>query len=231
MSQQLSLPVRLPDAASFDNFLVCPQNSGCVARLRQFLALPGASMLIHGPAGSGKTHLLQACCQQAEAAGGSIVYLPLAALLDYPPQDLFAALEQASLVCLDDIAAIAGLRDWEESLFHLFNRCRENSSRLLMSASLPPADMRLVLADLRSRLEGEFLMRIDAPDDDSLIDALMLRARNRGMAMDPELARYIWQRSPRDMDALLAVLERLDAASLSAGRRLSIPFVKSVLGW
>jgi DnaA-homolog protein len=231
MSQQLSLPVRLADAASFDNFLVCPQNSGCVARLRQFLARSGASMLIHGPAGSGKTHLLQACCQQVEASGDSIVYLPLAAVLDYPPQDLFAGLEQASLLCLDDISAMAGRRDWEEALFHLFNRCRESATRLLMSAALPPADMGLALADLRSRLEGDFLMRIDAPDDDSLIEALMLRARNRGMAMDPELARYIWQRSPRGMDALLAVLERLDAASLSAGRRLSIPFVKSVLGW
>jgi DnaA-homolog protein len=144
---------------------------------------------------------------------------------------LFAGLEQASLLCLDDISAMAGRRDWEEALFHLFNRCRESATRLLMSAALPPADMGLALADLRSRLEGDFLMRIDAPDDDSLIEALMLRARNRGMAMDPELARYIWQRSPRGMDALLAVLERLDAASLSAGRRLSIPFVKSVLGW
>ena len=31
--------------------------------------------------------------------------------------------------------------------------------------------------------------------------------------------------------ALMAVLERLDAASLDAARRLSIPFVKDVMGW
>jgi DnaA family protein len=231
MPTQLLLPVRLPDEASFANFLVCASNRAAVERLRGFLAAGRGSLFLHGPAGSGRTHLLQACCHDVEARGGTIVYLPLDELQELPPRELLAGLEAHALVCLDDVDRVAGRPDWEESLFHLFNRCAEAGSALLLAAQRPPAGIGLGLADLRSRLQGGMIAGVDEPGDEDKIPALMLRARNRGLTLEPEVARFLWQRSERGMAALVAALDRLDAAAVGAGRRLSIPFVKSVMGW
>ncbi|MBK9468483.1 MAG: DnaA regulatory inactivator Hda [Gammaproteobacteria bacterium] len=231
MPTQLPLPVRLPDEASFANFLVCAQNRAAVEALRHFLAAGHGSLFLHGPPGSGRTHLLQAGCHEVEARGGAIVYLPLGELRDAPPAELFAGLEAHALLCLDDADAVAGRRDWEEAMFHLYNRCLETGCRLLLAAARPPQQAGLVLADLRSRLQGGAIGALGEPADEGKIAALVLRAHNRGITLEPGVARFVWQRSPRGMAALIAVLDRLDTASLGAGRRLSIPFVKSVMGW
>ena len=231
MPAQLPLPVRLPDEASFANFLVCARNRGAVEVLRHFLAAGRGSLFLHGPAGSGRTHLLQACCHEVEAQGGAIVYLPLGELRDAPPAELLAGLEAHALVCLDDAEAAAGRGAWEEALFHLYNRCLESGCRLLLAAALPPQQAGFALADLRSRLQGGAIAAVAEPDDEGKIAALLLRAHNRGITLEPGVARFVWQRSPRGMAALIAALDRLDTASLGAGRRLSIPFVKGVMGW
>ena len=107
----------------------------------------------------------------------------------------------------------------------------ETDCRLLLAAALPPRQAGFALADLRSRLQGGAIGALAEPDDEGKIAALVLRAHNRGITLEPGVARFVWQRSPRGMAALIAVLDRLDTASLGAGRRLSIPFVKSVMGW
>ncbi|MBE0490133.1 MAG: DnaA regulatory inactivator Hda, partial [Halomonas sp.] len=61
--------------------------------------------------------------------------------------------------------------------------------------------------------------------------ALQLRARARGMALPDEVARFILHRGPRRLGELFELLGTLDSASLSAQRRLTIPFVKQALGW
>ncbi|MCZ7167078.1 DnaA ATPase domain-containing protein, partial [Salmonella enterica] len=83
-----------------------------------------------GKDGVGRTHLLQAACLRFEQMGEPAVYLPLAELLDRGI-GILDNLEQYELVCLDDLQAVAGRADWEEALFHLFNRLRDSGRRLL----------------------------------------------------------------------------------------------------
>ena len=140
-------------------------------------------------------------------------------------------LESCALVCLDDIDAIQGDKQWEEALFHLYNALQAAGVSLLVSARLPPAMLPVVLPDLRSRLQSLLVLPLALPDDEALLAALMLRARSRGMTLEAEVGRYILSRATRSMADLVAVLDVLDARSLSAGRRLSIPFVREALGW
>jgi DnaA family protein len=60
---------------------------------------------------------------------------------------------------------------------------------------------------------------------------MQFRAARRGLVLAREVCGYVVARSPRDMEALLALLDALDNASLVEQRALSIPFVKGVLGW
>jgi DnaA family protein len=62
-------------------------------------------------------------------------------------------------------------------------------------------------------------------------DSLILRARQRGFDLLDEVASFILTRGPRDMAGLSGVLDRLDQASLTAKRKLTIPFVKAEMGW
>ena len=55
------------------------------------------------------------------------------------------------------------------------------------------------------------------------------RAAQRGFELPAESARYLLRRMPRDMRALCGWLDKLDIASLAAGKRLTLPFVKSVI--
>ena len=228
---QIPLPVRLHDEASFASFLAHAGVAASVSELQRGVAEPPLAAFLHGPAGSGRTHLLQACAQAAESAGRSFVYLPLAELRDAPPGEVLAGLDACALLCLDDIDAVLGTRGWEEALFHLYNGVLERHGSLLVAARLPPALLAVSLPDLQSRLQALLVLPLALPDDEAMLAALVLRARGRGITLDNEVARYILTRAPRSMDALVAVLDQLDTRSLEAGRRLSIPFVREALGW
>ena len=66
-------------------------------------------------------------------------------------------------------------------------------------------------------------------DDAGRIEALRLRALQRGLQLPAETADYLLRRMPRDLNSLLAVLDDLDVASLAAQRRLTVPFIRDAL--
>lgn len=220
----MTLRVGLRDSATFANFLA-GDNAAALHLLQQ-----GGEPFVYlwGGQGSGRTHLLQAACHAESAHGGSPAYLPLAALARAGTAVL-DGLEQMSLVCLDDLQAVAGQGAWEEGLFHLYNRVRDAGGRLLAAADAGPAVLGVQLADLRSRLSWGPVFQLQSLDDAGKLAALQLRARARGMELGAEVGAYLLRRCPRDMHALFELLERLDQASLAAQRRLTIPFVRELI--
>ncbi|MHA7817047.1 MAG: DnaA regulatory inactivator Hda [Pseudohaliea sp.] len=223
--RQLFLNLRPRDDATLDNFLLLPGNSAALAALRA----PGEDLIfLHGPADGGKSHLLQGVCH---AADGPALYLPGSAVAGYPAEEMLAGIEELAVVCIDELDALAGREDWEQALFHLYNRVRERRCRLCVAAARPPGALPLGLPDLRSRLAAGLVFALPAPDDAARRAILSFRAERRALRLSPELAAYILARSPRGLGDLLAVLERLDEASLAARRPLTQPFVRQVMGW
>ena len=221
---QLPLGIGLKDAATFDNFYPAGNEL-----LLQALQQGNDTMLyIWGPAGSGKSHLLQALCHATAANGHSPVYLPLQELVSLSAT-LLEGLEQQALIAVDDIQTVAGLSHWEEGLFHLYNRVRDSGHRLVVSATAAPAGLALTLPDLVSRLGWGPVFQLAVLTDFDKRAALQLRAHRRGLEMGDEVAEYLLRRCPRDMDSLFNLLNRLDQASLAAQRRLTIPFVRQLL--
>lgn len=222
-AQQLPLGLSLKDSATFAGFH--PGGNGV---LLEALAADESPLYLWGPTGSGKTHLLQAVCHAAAGRGEAPAYLPLAQQATLAPQ-MLEGLERQAVVAVDDVQCIAGLPDWEEALFHLFNRLREERHRLVVAANCAPAGLGLQLPDLGSRLGWGPVFQLQPLDDAGKRAALQLRARQRGMELPDEVAGYLLRRSPRDMASLFALLQRLDQASLAAQRRLTIPFVRELI--
>ncbi|VXB81622.1 ATPase regulatory factor involved in DnaA inactivation [Pseudomonas sp. 8AS] len=230
---QLPLGVRLRDDATFANYYPGANAAalGYVERLCEADAGWTESLIyLWGSEGVGRSHLLQAACLRFEQRGEAVVYLPLAEVADYGPE-LLDNLEQCELVCLDDLEAVAGRPEWEEALFHLFNRLRDSGRRLLIAAAAAPRELPIGLADLQSRLTLALVFQLHALSDEDKLRALQLRASRRGLHLTDEVGRFILNRGERSMSALFELLERLDQASLQAQRKLTIPFLKEVLGW
>lgn len=229
-ASQLSLSIGLRDDATFANFYP-GDNSYLLDALRALIEGHGESFqYVYGPHDSGKSHLLQALCHQADAAGLRSVYLPLDELALLSP-DLLEGLEALDLVCVDDLNLVAGRAKWETALFHCFNRLRDAGKILVISADAPPAKLGVKLPDLSSRLAWGVTSSLHKLDDEQRIAAFKLRARERGLELTDEVARYILHRSPRTLRELFDMLSILDHASLMAQRKLTIPFVKETLRW
>jgi DnaA-homolog protein len=221
--QQLPLGVRLQDRATFASFLV-GDNAEAVASLK-LLALPGSYgiVFLYGPPGSGKSHLLQAFC--AEVARSA--YFPLAQLQALGPE-VFDGADALSALAVDGIESIAGLDAWERRLFNLYNECEARRARLVISAVDSAAKLNLRLADLRSRLAAHS-QPLTLLDEAQQRQALQLRAALRGLELPEETAVFLQRRFPRDMTTLNLLLDRLDLASLQEQRRLTVPFIRSVV--
>ncbi len=223
----LTLGVQLKERATFASFLTA-RNGELVAHLRQVAATtPGGATWLTGPHTAGKSHLLQAVCA-ATPAGKRAAYLPLEALLPFGPGALDGA-EQLDLACVDDVQAVAGLDDWERSVFSLWLRAVERGNTLLFAARENPSQVPYTLADLKSRLSSSAVFAVRELNDEEQLEALYLRAHLRGFELPPETARYLQRRFPRDMRSLCEVLDTLDDAAFAAQRRITVPFIREIL--
>ena len=118
---------------------------------------------------------------------------------------------------------------WEEALFDLINRMRETGNSLLLAAATSPEAMQVQLPDLRSRLAWGPVFQLQSLSDAEKYEALRIRANQRGLELPGNVAEYLMRHYPRDLFGLFERLEMLDTAAMAMQRKLTIPFVKSVL--
>lgn len=231
--EQLFLGLNLSDEATFANFFAHTQspNALVVSSLLNFFNDQQENFIyLWGASGSGVTHLLQAVCHQSQEKNLSFQYLPLRELVGYSPEELCNGLEVLDLICLDGFEAVAGRQDWEKALFNLFNRMQEQRHKLIISANASVRELPVKLADLSSRLQWGLTLHLQNMTDIEKQSALQMRAKVRGLELTDEVSQFLIQRLARDTNELFWQLQRLDNASLQEQRKLTIPFVKKVLG-
>jgi DnaA-homolog protein len=226
--KQLPLAMRLRERAVFDSF-VAGANLAAVEQLRALARGASAGVYwLSGAQGVGKTHLLQATCAMARSAGADTAYLPLSQLVALGPETL-EGWHSSRVVALDDLAAVAGRRDWEQGLFRLYREAEERGAALLASAAAPPLLLNFSLPDLASRFAAATLLPLRPLDESEQRQALRLRARARGLELPEETALYLQRRFRRDLATLYELLDAIDEAALQAQRRLTVPFIRQVL--
>jgi DnaA family protein len=222
---QLALPLRLEDHAVFESFWPAG-NETLVAFLLDLIATGhGPGCWLWGSPATGKSHLLQAVC---ERLGDRAVFLPLQDLQSVGPE-ILQGLAARDFICLDDIHSVASDSEWQHALFDLYNSSSDTDSVLIVSADATPRESNFRLPDLQSRFALLPAFHLRPMPELERQKALQLRAHHRGIDLPDDTARYLITRSKRDMSSLYALLDKLDAESLAAKRRLTIPFVKGVM--
>lgn len=231
-AKQIPLNIALPPENDFANFYVTDRNRETVSAITRLAQgqMP-AIVWLYGESGSGRTHLFEAACLQAQQLRRSAMYLPVQEVRASDPQGVLDGLEQVDLLCLDDVHCLQDSSAWQEALFHLYNRVQQRSMVLLMSADRAPRQCHFELRDLASRLNSTLVYRLFAPDDAAKAACMTLRANRVGLQLSAEVCDFIMRRGGRSMGALCQIMQQLDKASLTAQRKLTIPFVKQEMGW
>ncbi len=212
---QLLLNIAPDWAPTLDNF-VAGRNVELLSALRHALAGTANERCIYlwGEAGSGKSHLLQAAAGQARALGQ-----PAAYARSIVP-------DAAPVIAVDDVEALDDAA--QVALFDLYNRLRENGGMLLVSGTVAPAHL-LLRDDLRTRLGWGLVYQVHGLSDEEKAQALESHAQARGFVVPHEVTQYLLRHGRRDLPALLATLDALDAHCLRLKRGASVPLLKEVM--
>ena len=216
---QLALDLGLPLPATFDRF-VAGANAEALDRLRALAAGDRAQRFLYlwGPHGSGRTHLLAAL---AEALPGRTRLLGPSA-----PLSAFVAESPATVTLIDDVQALDAVR--QEAAFHLYVAAQQDAALAFVAAG-DDAPLRLaVREDLRTRLGGALVLRLEPPGDEGKRAALAAAARERGLALAPEVLDWMLSHLPRDLTALMAALDALDRLALARKRPITVALAREL---
>ncbi len=228
--QQLGLEALvLTDTARFETFWPGKINSTTMTAVAELSRGAGEPLVyVHGPRGVGKTHLAKAAWRSAVEQGRRSAYLPLDQALMLDPV-LVEGWGELDLAVIDALESIAGYSAWERALFRLTEELRERGAGLLVLSRAPPDSVGLELADLASRLAWGPIYGLEPLDDTELVRLARHLAHRHGLELPPATAVFLVNRLMRDPAAVVAAMAKLDVAALTAQRRLTTPFVRSVL--
>ncbi len=203
-----------------EDFLVADDNREAYAWLERWPHWPSSVLVVHGPPGCGKTHLLHVFL--ARTAG-----LPLT-LSDLENGQIVERLDAAATWALDDAERHLGPTH-QEALLHAYNRICETKRHLLLTAREPPSRWPVGLADLGSRLKATPAAGIRSPGDPLIRAVLVKLFADRQLQVDDSVLTYVLSHMERTFDAARSIVARIDETALHGHRRITIALVREVL--
>jgi chromosomal replication initiation ATPase DnaA len=210
---QWALPLPVTTHFGRADFLVSDSNRVAFDLIARWPDWPAQALVLHGPPGSGKTHLAHLWCERSGAA-----------LIAGDAMELGEPATLPSALAIDDADRTA-----ERSLLHLYNLSREGDGSLLLIMPAPPSLLLVGLADLASRLRALPLAGI-APPDDALLGAVLLKHfADRQLRVAPGVIAYLVPRMERSFAAAASFAARLDQLSLETNRPITLKLARAVL--
>jgi chromosomal replication initiator protein len=228
MQQFFEFPVT--SVYTFDSFVVCDGNAVALQFSRR-IADPDDTenlLYIHGPAGSGKTHLLQAIGQVIAAhVRGPIPYLsfrePVTA------DALSCRFARADAVIVDDLHLMPDDGDVRAALWQVFNDFHSSGRKIVMSGLYAPRDLPFLDDHLISRLLWGLVARVDVSDDLSRRMILKKIAADRQVRIPDDVVDSILMNTSREVGDLIFAIEAVFRLSMVLKRRITLPLAREAL--
>mgnify|MGYP006284046265 CR=1 FL=1 len=208
---QLALDLPHVPALDADDFMLSDCNAEAMRLIASWPDWSARCALIAGPAGAGKSHLVNVWRKRSGAQVLSAASIE---------EDMVDGLETGPLA-VEDVDRFA--RD-ERALFHLLNLSRERGFDILLTARSLPGAWPVALDDLRSRLRSLPFAEIGAPDDALLRAVLVKLFDDRQLSAPPAVIDYLLRRMERSVDAAADLVARMDKAALAERRRITPRF-------
>lgn len=219
MAQQLSFDLPVRPALGRDDFFVSEANAMAVALVENWPNWSSGKLMISGPIGSGKSHLVHVW---TNLSGGQIVEAADLLTADIPAL-------AGSPVAVENVHLIADNPKAQDALFHLHNLVLAEGNTLLLTGVDAPKHWGLTLPDLASRMQGTMNATLSDPDD-MLLSVLLAKLFNdRQLIPTPDTIPYLVKNIDRSYAAARALVEDLDRASLSEKKPITRAFASRFL--
>jgi len=236
-------PLALNPDYVFENFVTGPCNrlphAACVAVSEQ----PGKAynpLFIHGGVGLGKTHLLQAVCQQVleRQRDARILYLSCDSFIN----QFISAIETGDMnqfryryrhvdvLVIDDIHFLASKDRTQEEFFHTFNTLYQGHKQIILSADCPPSEIPELEERLVSRFNWGLVARIEKPCYETRVAILRKKARMRGLTLPEDVLCYVAAKVENNTRELEGAVTKLQGLSKLQNDPIDMDLAKAALG-
>ena len=190
---------------------------------------------VSGARASGRSHLLRACSSAALQSGRQAIYLDCGGPESEWGAQVLRAAELFSarnaLVAIDNLGQLKGRQQHEEAVMSIYQTLHALEGEMLVSHDQSALGVEFDLPDLNSRMRGFAHFSLVPLQDHGKAEVLSRRARAKGYDLPDAVLEYWLRRGPRDLSTLVRDLERLDEATLTHQRLLTVPLLKQVLGY
>lgn len=229
------------EAWTLDALIMGESNKVALNAANAIVAAPGATynpLVLVGPSGVGKTHLMHAIGNQLAGDPEARVACLSAQqfvdeLLDAIDGDRVEAWRKryrgATALLLDDVHLLAGKERSQEELFHLYNVLYDDQRQLILTLMAPPRGIEGLDDRLVSRFEGGLVTEMAGPDRE--MRRAVVRAKLRGKYHDvfDSVVDYIADRPADSVRAVLNLTQRVVRAAQAEDREPDLAFVSSLL--
>jgi chromosomal replication initiator protein len=227
----------------FDSFVVGPGN-----RLAHAAAMAVASKLgraynpffVHGGVGLGKTHLLQAICQQVlrQQPTARVSYISCNTFMDAFHECVKAGrmgefrhrFRNVDLLVIDDIHFLSKHEQTQEEFFHTFNALHQSGRQIVLSSDAAPIEIPDLEERLVSRFNSGLVARVDRPCYETRVSILKSKARLHELEMPEEVPAYIAARIDSNIRELEGALAKVRGLALATGRSIDLDLAKQAIG-
>ena len=225
--RQLALQIQINERASLNNFFVSKNNNKTIQVLKNILfsSDSGAQVFIDDLGSNGKSYLLQAICNDFSNSNNSSIYIPMKEAINLDTS-ILEGVSELNLICIDDVDQINKTREWEIALFNLINECYEKECLLLFSGSINKLE---AIPDLVSRIKKMEILRLEAIDDDELLEATQAISKNLNIEISDKNLNYLMNNSKRDIKTIYRTLSQLEKESLERKKSIGLNLIKEVI--
>jgi chromosomal replication initiator protein len=227
--------------ASLEDFHVGPGNEVAHSAARGVVARPGqySPLVLFGPPGCGKTHLLEGIWRAARTSSQfrRVIYLTaeqftnqfLEALKHTGTPNFRRKYRDVELLLIDDVQFFAGKQSTIVELVHTLDTLQRAGGQLVFAADRPPAELRGLGSDLVARLNAGLacpLQPADGPTRRKIVEQLAIRM---GCALPPEVLTYVAGQLDGDARQLAGAVNRLAATGEALGRPIDLDLAQMAL--
>ncbi len=233
---------KLNSEFTFDNFVIGPCNQLAHAAAIAAADDPGRQynpLFLHGPGGTGKTHLLQAICHGGAHVAPTVVrrYLTAEAFIarftgafESGALDAFrGGIRGADILLIDEVQMFAGRARSQEELFHTLNSLIAGQKQVVLAADRPPSQIVEIENRLASRFSAGLVVAMDPPCLETRLAMLKSKVRLRCIEIPDEALQLVAQRITCNGLELDNVLLRLDRMGQKNGGRITMDLVGDAL--
>lgn len=227
----------------FDRFVVGPANGlavGAGRRVAESLGYSYNPLVICGPAGLGKTHLLNAIGHLTQSMDPDLQvrYETVEALVDRLTThisrgsvDKFrGTFDRLNMLLLDDLQELAGKGRTQAELLRLWKEMVERGAQVVIATDRPLLEIPALDEQLITHLESGLVVDIGVPEADTRLNILFLTLRERGASLPTEVVEALARLPIPNVRELQASLDRILETVKAEQREPSPEWVADLLG-